>query len=95
MNNTDIRKDNERIEAEVARFIDRNLWSKSNRQFQRITEENLQFKGVDIIINGRCKIDEKVKYYKALNQFIDYPSFEILTKNRYGNYMDGWMVRDG
>lgn len=43
---------------------------------------------------GNTIIDEKVKYNNCLNQTIDCPSVEILTKNRYGAYMDGWFIKD-
>lgn len=84
----------EKIEAEVGKFLDRHLWDRLPVGYSRITDKTLQFKGCDLSTDNHV-YDEKVKYRNVLNQAIQYPSFEITTKNRLGEYIDGWFVKDG
>lgn len=94
MNNT--RKNDEKIESEVAKFLDKYYYGKLKHKTSRITDGIKQCKGIDVEMtaanNRIVNIDEKCKIRGLLNQVIPWPSFEIITKNKYGNYFEGWFV---
>lgn len=86
------RQNDERIEKEVGKFMDENFWNKTKREYIRTDDAALQYRGCDLSA-GNLIIDEKVKYYNCLNDFLKYPSFEIITNDRYGNASNGWFIK--
>lgn len=60
----------------------------------RYEDKYHQFGGVDFSLKG-INFDEKVKYYRCLNQVQKWPGFEVQQKNAIGNIQDGWLVANG
>ena len=56
-----------RIEQNIANFLDENFWSKFKYGFIRQTDKKLQFAGIDITLLGKNSLsinfDEKAKTY--------------------------------
>ena len=91
------RRKDTKVEKEVAEFMDQFLWKKlaahKNIVTKRITDKELQLKGVDVQLGG-MNIDEKCKFHGLLNQILQYPSFEVSFIDSAGNIQDGWFVKD-
>lgn len=87
-----------KIEKAVAAFLDAHFYSKEaeafKTHFERITDKDLQIRGVDVVFGGNVKIDEKAKVLNGmLNIILQYPSVEISFIDRSGREQDGWFVR--
>ena len=87
MTRTEQRKIDNRIEQNIANFLDENFWSKLHPfKFKRQTEKKYQFSGIDVTLicknNLSVHFDEKSKIYNCLNSVLQYPSFEISFVNR-------------
>lgn len=77
---------------QVGRFMDEYFYSKLGEEWKRVSDSELQQRGVDVVL-GDCKIDEKVKVKDGyLNRILEYPSFELSFVNRYLKRQLGWFV---
>ena len=98
MTRTEQRKIDNRIEQNIANFLDENFWSKLHPfKFKRQTEKKYQFSGIDVTLicknNLSVHFDEKSKIYNCLNSVLQYPSFEISFVNRANQIQPGWFCQ--
>ena len=86
-----------RIEQNIANFLDENFWSKFPYGFIRQTEKKYQFQGIDVTLicknNLSVHFDEKAKVHGVLNSVLQYPSFEISFVNRANQIQPGWFYQ--
>lgn len=93
------RKDDYRVEREVAAFIDKNLYDDTNlfSSYRRTDSYNEQIKGSDVVLTTTDGLvtegitDEKVAISRAnldLNTF----SLELSFLNKANNEQDGWLI---
>lgn len=80
------------MSEQVGIFMDKYFYSKLGERWTRVSDSELQKRGVDVVF-GDCKIDEKVKVKDGyLNKLIEYPSFELSFVNKYFKRQLGWFV---
>ncbi len=88
-------KDDQRLEAIAADFLDTNFYAifQGRVPVSRFSDEWHQFGGVDTSIGKLC-FDEKFKIRGLMNQVLQYPSLEVSFLNKSGYVQDGWFVND-
>lgn len=85
------RRYDQNCEAIISRYLDTYFYALYDDESERVYDKERQCMGADVIVNGRTFIDEKVKLY-PLNVFIGRLAFELQSKDRSGNFIDGWFV---
>lgn len=86
------RKKDSRLSEQVGMFMDEHFYSKLGEKWRRVTDGELQKRGVDVEF-GNCNIDEKVKVKDGyLNKILEYPSFELSFVNRNLKRQNGWFI---
>lgn len=91
------RNDETRVEKCVGEWLDDHFYNNTEifDETERVHDLARQVAGIDVIAKRNDKvlnIDEKVKYYKALNTTIDAIGFELLRTTRDGKRTPGWFV---
>lgn len=89
-----LRKNDEKGEIAVNKFLEKNFYSKFCSNYSRITDKNLQISGIDtifVINENKYTCDEKsaIRYAnKNLKTF----SLELSFYNRKNQLCDGWFL---
>lgn len=91
------RSSDELMERICAGYIDKYLFGKlQGHSVRRNSDAETQILGEDlewVTPSGkRLVIDEKAKTQGLINKVLMYPSFEILCRNRNGDYFDSWFI---
>lgn len=84
------RQDDVKLERLASEWLDRYFWRRVfNNKFERCMDRERQLKGIDLVLNGRIKVDEKLKIKGCLNRVYRWPGFEMsLMLN--GEVREGW-----
>lgn len=87
----------ELMEGICAGYIDKYLFGKlQGHTVRRNSDAETQILGEDlewVTPSGkRLNIDEKAKTQGLINKVLMYPSFEILCRNRNGDYFESWFI---
>lgn len=91
------RNDETRVEKCVGKWLDDHFYNNTEifDETERVIDLARQVAGIDVVAkkNGQVlNIDEKVKYYKALNTTIETIGFELVRTIRDGRRTPGWFV---
>lgn len=86
-----------RGERAIGLFLDKYFYPKlvsmgRVKSVERIYDASLQKKGIDIVVSGNIKVDEKTQLY-YINKPLDTFIFEIdYWKTESGSIIDGWFI---
>lgn len=91
------RNDETRVEKCVGKWLDDHFYNNTEifDETERVCDRARQVAGIDVVAkkgDNILNIDEKVKYYKALNTTIGTIGFELLRTIRDGRRSPGWFV---
>lgn len=78
-------------EKEIGLFLDENYYPSQFKSFERISERELQLKGIDVIVckDKKIKLDEKAQT-DYVNEDLPTAAFEVSFLDRKGNEGIGW-----
>lgn len=82
-----------RCEKIVSEFLDKYFYAMYDAKSERMNSKDLQLRGVDVIVDDKMFIDEKLKLY-PLNEFIPCLAFELQFFTRDGRLVDGWFLNE-
>lgn len=77
----------------VSGFLDKHFYSMYDAKSERVYGKDLQLRGVDVIVDGKMFVYEKLKMY-PLNEFINSIAFELQFFTRKGILVDGWFLNE-
>lgn len=91
------RNDETRVEKCVGKWLDDHFYNNTEifDGTERVCDRARQVAGIDVVAkqgDNVLNIDEKVKYYKALNTTIETIGFELVRTIRDGRRSPGWFV---
>lgn len=93
------RNDETRVEKCVGKWLDDHFYNNTEifDETERVHDLARQVAGIDVVAkkggsDNVLNIDEKVKYYKALNTTIETIGFELVRTIRDGRRTPGWFV---
>jgi hypothetical protein len=93
--NPAVRSKDEKMEKICSDYMVKNFWDKRGmnyKTYEIVPHGDIRNKqGIDVLVNGKIGIDEKVKYYGCINTDLAYPSVEILTAD-FGHDRKGWFI---